>query len=356
MDTNSEQEIFLDNKIYEGLFNIFELELEEISRFVALTSANMDVYSNKIHELHLRVCSEIENLLKTVIHKHFVPLEDMKEYWAKEKATLLAEKSLTFQYEELKSQLNSGDKQEVERLLFGFPDFAFYFKLACGNFNLDKKVIKFSGMVSHVIEWEVIQPFQIKKGQNVPLWWSNYNKLKHDKIKNFDLCRLGDLLYALSGLYILMNYLLKYQTDNHPIQNRNYRLEKMTKAIVTFDCSFCSIKSNFFKASNASQDYPISSILPDMLSEIEYQEIRVTDLENRANIRWRDLIEKANTKLVDIDLKSLDYASIHEIRNLHDKMRSSEHSLFYIYLDFEKVMNFQNQSFRELKLLGRFIN
>ena len=67
MDTNSEQEIFLDNKIYEGLFNIFELELEEISRFVALTSANMDVYSNKIHELHLRVCSEIENLLKVSV-------------------------------------------------------------------------------------------------------------------------------------------------------------------------------------------------------------------------------------------------------------------------------------------------
>jgi hypothetical protein len=72
MDANAEIENVAENKVYEGIFNIFELELEEISRFVAFTSGNMNVYSNKIHELHLRVCSEIENVLKIVIHKHFV--------------------------------------------------------------------------------------------------------------------------------------------------------------------------------------------------------------------------------------------------------------------------------------------
>ena len=116
MDANAEIETFAENKVYEGIFNIFELELEEISRFVAFTSGNMNVYSNKIHELHLRVCSEIENVLKIVVHKHFVSAEEVKNLWETDKSAFLEKKSLTPKYEELKNELNKdgkGDRKSV---------------------------------------------------------------------------------------------------------------------------------------------------------------------------------------------------------------------------------------------------
>ena len=95
MDAEAEIEIFSENKVYEGIFNIFELELKEISRFVAFTSGNMNVYSNKIHELHLRVCSEVENVLKIVVHKHFASAEEVKNLWETDKSAFLEKKSLT---------------------------------------------------------------------------------------------------------------------------------------------------------------------------------------------------------------------------------------------------------------------
>jgi hypothetical protein len=110
MDVETEKENFVENKVYEDLFNIFELELEEISRFIAFTKGNMTAYSNKIHELHLRICSEIENVLKIVIHKQFASKDEVKKRWNLDKSKYLEEKSLTKEYEELKnkgSMLNS---------------------------------------------------------------------------------------------------------------------------------------------------------------------------------------------------------------------------------------------------------
>ncbi len=37
-------------------------------------------------------------------------------------------------------------------------------------------------------------------------------------------------------------------------------------------------------------------------------------------------------------------------------MRSAEHSIFYVYLDFEQRITIKGQLFRELGLYGKFIN
>ena len=86
MSPEQDKEQFSELKIYEGIFTIFETEFEEIGNFVAFSDGNLGVYSNKIHELHLRVCSEIENILKIVIHKHFVSADDIKTLWDSEKS------------------------------------------------------------------------------------------------------------------------------------------------------------------------------------------------------------------------------------------------------------------------------
>lgn len=349
-------ENFSENKIYEGIFNIFELELLEISRFVALTRNNMNVYSNKIHELHLRVCSEVENILKIVVHKHFFSPEEVNLQWEAKKSSHLEDKALTSQYEDLKSVLNSKEKKEVEKSLFGHPDFSFYLSLACQAFHLDQKVVKFSGMVSHVIDWEVIQPFSMSEAQVVPSWWTKYNKLKHDKLKNFELCGLGDLIYSLSALYILMTYLLKYQENNVPIPNRSYPLARMTRGVVTLHSEFCSINSEFFEASSASQDFAFSFVFPQRLTEEDYQEVRIGHLEKRINSSFKTLTPFRDLKLADIDLKSSDLSMKREILNANDQMRSPEHSLFHIYLDYKSVVDDRLNKFREVRLYGQFIN
>lgn len=360
MGTNAELEQFAENKVYEGIFNIFELELEEISRFVAFTSGNMDAYSNKIHELHLRVCSEIENVLKIVVHKHFASEDEVKTLWDIDKSAFLKKKSLTPKYEELRNELNKRETEKLDKFLFGFPDFLFYFKLACEKFNLHKKVVKFTGMVSHNVEWEIIQPFELLGGRDVPLWWTNYNKLKHDKIKNFDVCTLGNLVHSFSGLFILMNYLLKYSENNTPVPNRNFALDKLRGSIL-LSGSFRSFESKYFKASVASQSYIFTMILPAHISENDFQNLTILDLEIRQiNNRFKNIIEYENQKIIDFDLKSLEYndkkLTNGKINNRSDLFNSIEHAIFYSYLDYRQVMNWQNQYFRELQNLCRFIN
>lgn len=356
MDANAEIENFAENKVYEGIFNIFELELEEISRFVAFTSGNMSAYSNKIHELHLRVCSEIENILKVVIHKHFVTADEIKTLWDSEKSTFLDKKSLTSKYEELKDELNKDGKGKLDKLLFGYPDFLFYFKIACQKFNLHKKVIKFTGMVSHNIDWEIIQPFELQEGRGVPIWWSNYNKLKHDKIRNFDICSLGDLVKSMSGLYILMNYLLKYPENNTPIQNRNFDLDRLKASVAQIECQFCSFQSNFFIASNAIQDVVFYLILPQTMSEADFQHVKVIDLQKMTTFQFEIFNKFGSFYIKDLDLKSFDYRFITQNTNKNDKFISVEHALFYTYLDYVLFVNLQQQNFRNLKQFGRFIN
>lgn len=360
MDLNAEVERFSENKVYEGIFNIFELELEEISHFVAFTSGNMNVYSNKIHELHLRVCSEVENILKIVIHKHFLSAEEIKTLWDTHKSAFLESKSLIPKYEDLKNDLNKDGKGKLDKYLFGFPDFAFYFKLACEKFNLYQKVIKFTGIISHNIDWEIIEPFELEDGRDVPIWWTNYNKLKHDKIKNFHLCTLSDLIYSLSGLFILMNYLLRYQENNNPIPNRNFALDKL-KGFIVSDCSFCSFESKYFKASVASQSHIYSMILPTHISENEFQNFTILDLELRQiNNRFKNIIEYENHKIKDFDLKSFEQnehkITKKEINSKNDMFHSIEHALFYTYLDYVQTINWRNEYSRELRHFGRFIN
>jgi hypothetical protein len=206
----------------------------------------------------------------------------------------------------------------------------------------------------------VIQPFELEDDRDVPIWWTNYNKLKHDKIKNFHLCKLEDLIYSISGLFVLMNYLLKYQENNIPIPNRNFALDKL-KGFIVSDCSFCSFESKYFKASVASQSHIYSMILPIQISESDFQTSTILDLEQRQiNNRFKNIIEYESHKVRDFDFTSFEHneqkTTKSEINNKNDMFRSIEHSLFYTYLDYMKVVDLKGNSYRELKHYGKFID
>jgi hypothetical protein len=104
-DVHGKPETVTELDIYEQIFRIFEEEFEEIGRFVAFTDTNAKTCSTKIHELHLRVCSEVENVLKIVIHRHFVPEGDIKKNWAAEKTKFLEKKAFAQNTKNLRKNL-----------------------------------------------------------------------------------------------------------------------------------------------------------------------------------------------------------------------------------------------------------
>jgi hypothetical protein len=153
-----------------------------------------------------------------------------------------------------------------------------------------------------------------------------------------------------------MNYFLKYHDNNLPIPNRNFALDKLTGMFVSLDCKFCSFQSKFFSASNAYQHHIYSIILPAQIPENDFQNLKVIDLELRVNCRFKNITEYENHKIKDIDLKSFEHKMTKKIVNKNDKFHSIEHSLFYTYLDYVEVINFNNEYFRELRHFGRFVN
>ena len=155
-----------------------------------------------------------------------------------------------------------------------------------------------------------------------------------------------------------MNYLLKYPENNNPIPNRNFALDKLRGVIVS-DCSFCSFESKYFKTSVASQSHIFTMILPTHISEDDFQNLTILDLEIRQiNNRFKNLIEYENHKIKDFDLKSSEYddkkLTYQEVNNnRRDLLDSLEHAIFYAYLDYKQVMNWRPLMFnREIQISG----
>ncbi len=66
-------------KVYQGIYQGFERDFTDIISHIAVTDDNLSVYSNQIHELHLRVCTEIENIGKHLCTQHLK--QDIKYFY-----------------------------------------------------------------------------------------------------------------------------------------------------------------------------------------------------------------------------------------------------------------------------------
>jgi hypothetical protein len=168
--------------------------------------------------LHLRVCSEIENVLKMVIHKDFMDESEILKLWKVKKWSSLDQESES-EFRKILLKKNSRDTISLESEVFGSrPDYAFYFNLANEKINLNQKKIQYLKSLEYIKKIHEFKPFK-NNSSAVPLWWTNYNKLKHDKVTNYKQCDLESLIFSLGGLYLLVNYLLFHQIGNHRIQS-----------------------------------------------------------------------------------------------------------------------------------------
>ena len=74
----------------------------------------------------------------------------------------------------------------------------------------------------------IIKPWENWSSNNIPSWWSDYNKVKHHRDDNFSKANLFNAINSVSGLFAIVLYL--YQTE----KGKNYILSPYPQ-ILTLD-------------------------------------------------------------------------------------------------------------------------
>lgn len=190
-----------EKKVFADLFDIYEQELLTIFQYVAPINLNnnLETTGNKIHELHLRVCAECENLVKQISKKLFPERNFDREYQN--------EKS-----EDIKEILDNVPQKyhkEIKKNFYRHADMPFYLGILNEKLWICDKKIEFCKIIEAEPESQVLfmQPFD-KNNETwiIPLRREHYNKIKHDKIDNYNMCTLRDLVNSLWAYYMLLNY------------------------------------------------------------------------------------------------------------------------------------------------------
>ena len=208
-----------EKKVFRDLFDIYEQEFLTILQYVAPFD-KMKVSSNRIHELHMRICAECENLAVKIVQQFISKEEYQEKYWIQKKSFML-EDANNFQYlsnsakehhnqmKEILEKMDSNDQDSLIRWIFVYPDMSFYIWELNQLLWLCDKKIKFIQIIEinpEEYKSQFFQPFGLKWFQNVPLWRTHYNSIKHNKITNYKNCTLLDLINSLWAYYMLLNY------------------------------------------------------------------------------------------------------------------------------------------------------
>jgi len=152
--------------IHWNYFLALEKDLEEISRFVELTSDNNKTYSIEISKLLFSASSEVDVVLKSL-------------------CKLIAPN---------KRRNNIDDYREVIKELL--PDLVEE-KVYIPKFGLSFQPLK---------NWE-------EKELN-PFWWKSYNNVKHHRNKSYNEANLKNALNALAALLIVVTYYYQQEFSN----------------------------------------------------------------------------------------------------------------------------------------------
>jgi hypothetical protein len=59
-----------------------------------------------------------------------------------------------------------------------------------------------------------LEPWTNWANNRTPYWWTDYNKIKHQRNSHFDKANLKNTLNSVAGLFILLLYLYKEQAEN----------------------------------------------------------------------------------------------------------------------------------------------
>jgi len=156
-------------------------------RFVELCEENFDVHSIEYTRLLVSICAEIETILKQIcienkIYKILRKKKDKNENIKIEEANI----------NEIKAKIIQIKGYHFDKM-----------SVAVVNYNLKQ-----------------IRPFKnwSTESTNFSDWWTAYNKIKHDREKNYPKATMKYVLEALAGLFISELFLFeaKYGSSRRP--------------------------------------------------------------------------------------------------------------------------------------------
>jgi hypothetical protein len=143
---------------YWPYYFALESDVDKLSRYVEFTEQNFSTYSIEMVRLYLSICSEIDVVMKEIC----------KETLSNPKAKYIDEYRQV-----IKDEFNDFNNQ----------------KAFCQKFGLG------------------FTPWQSWDKGISPKWWSNHNKVKHQRSEFYDKANLANVLESLAALYLTNIYL-----------------------------------------------------------------------------------------------------------------------------------------------------
>lgn len=197
---------YMSQNLFFPIYQQLEKELMELSRFITFDHRQLVVYSTKIADMLLRTVSEIENISKELCKKEKIKFYDSKKH---------IRNVVYFNDYFLKLEECYGLSSRLVNFIFeNCNENIFDIKLSPFRKDL---VIKVKG-----------------KEKETWSWYNAYNKIKHDRIKNFKQANLENLIYSLSALFLLNIYYL----DKVFVEKEEYNFERVIYQIENLSSVF----------------------------------------------------------------------------------------------------------------------
>ncbi|GLC79291.1 hypothetical protein [Lacrimispora brassicae] len=215
----------MSQNLFFPIYQQLERELVELSYYITFNRRQLNVYSTKIADMLLRTVSEIENISKELCKK-----ENIKFY---------------------------DNKRHIRKIVY-FND---YYTRLEEKYGLSNKLVDFTldNCTTNIFDIK-LSPF--KKDISIKIggkerkswgWYNAYNKIKHDRVKNFSKANLGNLIYSLSALFLLNiyymdNVFIEVGTYNHAkIIDQIEGFSKVFRLDYTLDTTNSEISKNDFE-------------------------------------------------------------------------------------------------------------
>lgn len=156
-DTPISKEDF--EKFFWNRYLIYENDFINSFNYVDFSRDTFNTYSTYYIKLFLTNCIEIESILKLIFGSKKFSTKKNKDVY----------KNMT---------------DFMDNLFSAFPNISNN-KVICKEYDME------------------FYPLKIEDGKDVPIWWTNYNDVKHNRFKNYKSANLGNTTYSLSCLFLL---------------------------------------------------------------------------------------------------------------------------------------------------------
>lgn len=192
----------MNENLFWPIYKKLEQEFKDLSYYIAINKKQLKTYSIKIADLILRTVSECENISSTICKRENIKFKDKKGDIRK-----------TVYFNEYIERLNTIFKLEQKNVSVKY--------INIDNNTFDSKLTPFQKEILKVNG----------KEKSILPWYNAYNKIKHDRVKNFKQANLENLINSLAALFMLNIYLKNqvfYTTDNYNYKNITKKIENFS--------------------------------------------------------------------------------------------------------------------------------